>query len=66
MSNYQYAVRCRNCNKVYGEGTPEVCYKCGTIIKTKEEKMEYELTENAEFVIARRKFLGWEILKPEE
>lgn len=68
MANWMSVVRCKKCNKIYSEKVPEICEKCGVLISTDDfhnmkYKKQIELAENAEFVTARRKFFGWEILK---
>lgn len=65
MGKYKYVSRCKTCNKIYPNGIPKVCYKCGTklgyeTIFTDHGKLFF--TDNCEKVVARRKlFKGWEV-----
>lgn len=69
MGCWKKVVRCKCCNKIYSDGTPEICEKCGVVltttnllIRTVTDNKYCIITDNAEKVIARRRFLKWVIL----
>lgn len=69
MAQWVKVSRCKTCGKIYSNGVPEVCRKCGTSISYRDSFLSFigesrcmVLTENAESVIAQRKiFHRWTI-----
>lgn len=68
MSYFKEVCRCVNCKKVYPDGIPTLCHKCGTKLGKKsvfgklifgEDRVEFN--ENCEKVIAKRTFFGWKV-----
>lgn len=70
MGNWKKVKRCLECGKIYENGIPSVCKKCGTILGTKNMLIQLILgsdyliqTDSCETVIARRRLYGWQIRK---
>lgn len=70
MGKYERVCRCKKCGKIYPNGIPYICSKCGTEIGTKTPTIlksmglgygEVTLTDNCEKVIAKKTLLGWKI-----
>lgn len=69
MAHWEKVARCKSCGKIYADGTPGICSKCGKHITSKNAFLNYigtkkcmVFTENPEHVIARKKlFRRWEI-----
>ena len=75
MGGFKKVSRCKKCGKIYPHNLPLICRKCGAEIARKPTTIELAfkpalqfvvfLTDNAEKVIARRKFFKWEVLEKE-
>lgn len=70
MSYYKEVCRCVNCGKIYSNGVPTICYKCGVELGSTNEFSKFflgeeriVLNENCEKVIAKRTIFGWKIKK---
>lgn len=66
MMEWRSVHRCKICGKVYSDGVPEICYKCGTRIAHQSLFLDFlEVsknmvpTDNLESVIAKRTLFGW-------
>ena len=71
MGDYMRVSRCKVCGKIYSDGIPYICRKCGTEIGTPTPIIfqalgheEVTLTENCEKVIAKKTMFGWKV-KPD-
>lgn len=72
MGNYIRVSRCKVCGKIYDNGIPYICRKCGTEIGTQTPIIfqalgdgEVTLTDKCEKVIAKRTLFGWKIKSPD-
>lgn len=73
MSGFKKVNRCKKCGKIYPHNLPLICKRCGTEIAREptatelifNHSLQFKvfLTDNAEKVIARRKFFKWEVLE---
>lgn len=62
MGKWKCVVQCNDCKKIYANGIPYICYKCGAEIGRDSMFLGLLLTNNARRVIARRRlFKGWEV-----
>ena len=68
MAGYRKVSRCKECGKIYENGIPYICQKCGTEIGTETPIIfqvlghkEVMLTDNCEKVIAKRTLFGWKV-----
>lgn len=62
MGKWRKVTQCNDCKKIYANGVPYICYKCGAHIARDSMFFGLVLTENATNVIARRRlFKGWEV-----
>lgn len=68
MSKYKSVCRCKSCGKIYAHGIPYICEKCGTDIGTPSNIFfqalglgEVALTNNCEYVTAKRTLFGWKL-----
>lgn len=65
MSKWQSVVQCNKCKKIYPNGTPKICEKCGEEIAKPDLFSSMFLGEdrvslvNAQKVVAKRKFFKW-------
>ncbi len=73
MGKYIKVCRCKECGKIYGNGLPYICSKCGAELgrptPMRIQMMGFgdvTLTKNCETVIARKGVFGWKVReKPE-
>lgn len=70
MGYYKYVTRCKACGKIYENGTPYICHKCGTMLGTETSIFlqalgagQVTLTDNCEKVIAKKTLFGWKVKK---
>lgn len=68
MSGYMEVSRCKVCGKIYENGIPYICCKCGTKIGTETAIFlqaigckEVTLTDKCERVIAKKTLFGWKV-----
>lgn len=65
MSKWQSVVQCNKCKKIYPNGTPNICEKCGEKIAEPDPFSSILLGENrvslvnSQRVVAKRKFFKW-------
>ena len=69
MAGYREVCRCKECGKIYENGIPYICERCGAEIGTKTPDFfqallghgEVTLTDNCEMVIAKKTLFGWKV-----
>jgi hypothetical protein len=68
MSGYQMVSRCKECGKIYPNGIPYICSKCGVEIGTPTPMLlqalghgEVTLTDKCEKVVAKKGLFGWKV-----
>jgi len=68
MGNWKKVKRCLECGKIYENGIPDVCKKCGAVLVTENMLIRMILgsdyllqTDRCETVIARRRLFRWQI-----
>ena len=62
MAGYREVFRCKECGKIYENGIPYICQKCGTKIGTETPIiLAVALTDNCENVIAKKTLFGWKV-----
>lgn len=68
MDGYREVFRCKECGKIYENGIPYICKKCGTEIGTETPIIfqalghkKVTLTDNCEKVIAKKTLFGWKV-----
>ena len=68
MAGYREVCRCKECGKIYPNGIPYICEKCGTEIGTETPIIfqalghrEVTLTDKCEKVIAKKTLFGWKV-----
>ena len=73
MGKYAKVCRCKDCGKIYENGIPYICSKCGaelgrptSMILQMMGSGEVTLTENCEKVIARKGMFGWKVRETPE
>lgn len=72
MGDWKKVYRCKECGKIYPNGIPLICGKCGTeigittpIIPRMIGHKEVTPTKKCEKVIAKRGILGWKVKESE-
>lgn len=68
MVGYRVVSRCKECGKIYENGIPYICNKCGARIGIKTPEIlqalghgEVTLTDKCEKIIAKRVLFGWKV-----
>lgn len=61
MFKYKRVVQCNDCKKIYPNGVPYLCYRCGAEIARESMFLGLVLTNNSRHVAARRRLFRWEI-----
>ena len=68
MAGYREVGRCMECGKIYGNGIPYICDKCGERIGIKTPEIlqalghgKVTLTDKCEKIIAKRTLFGWKV-----
>lgn len=72
MGDWKRVCRCKECGKIYPNGIPLICKKCGTVIGRTTPAIlqmfgsgEVTLTEKCEKVIAKQGIFGWKVKESE-
>lgn len=61
MFKYKRVVQCNECGKIYPNGVPYLCYRCGAEIARESMFLGLVLTNNSRHVAARRRLFKWEV-----
>ena len=68
MFEYQMVSRCKECGKIYSNGIPYICEKCGVEIGTPTPVFlqalghgAVTLTDKCERVVAKKGLFGWKV-----
>ena len=61
MGKWRKVVQCNDCKKIYPNGVPYLCYRCGAEIARESMFLGLVLTNNSRHVAARRRLFRWEV-----